>query len=190
MDTRQCPGVTVCVLNRFDVEHRAGAADRRSRGNLVVALADLARPADLASRLASLAVDRYDPFTLAAVDESSAVVATSDGRTIGYRTQTARGLVATSSGHEPESAARARTETFSKVVPVTARRLADVHRSHEPARAFDSVCMHRDAASTISFSHVAVTATTIAFRYADGPPCVTSLGDPIVLNRVVSTHVD
>ena len=44
----------------------------------------------------------------------------------------------------------------------------DFHSSHIPHPSRESVCMHREDAKTVSFSHVIVTADAISFAYADG----------------------
>jgi len=44
------------------------------------------------------------------------------------------------------------------------------HRSHEPEAGPLSVCMHRDDASSVSFSHISV-ADSIRFFYQSGFPC-------------------
>ncbi len=56
------------------------------------------------------------------------------------------------------------------------------HASHLPSRSKDSVCMHREDANTVSFSHVSVSSNKVSFRYADGAPCESVLGEPICLD--------
>lgn len=45
------------------------------------------------------------------------------------------------------------------------------HATHEPVRGHLSVCMHREDARTVSFSHVSVGHHVIAFTYLDSAPC-------------------
>ena len=54
--------------------------------------------------------------------------------------------------------------------------LINYHASHLPQRGPFSVCMHRDNAQTVSFSHIEVQAEDINFHYYDGPPCSASAG--------------
>lgn len=46
-----------------------------------------------------------------------------------------------------------------------------LHASHQPSKSDVSICMHRDDACTVSFSHIRVDAEKIAYFYADGAPC-------------------
>ncbi len=45
------------------------------------------------------------------------------------------------------------------------------HRSHMPERGAYSVCMHRDDAETLSFTHIHVTHADAKLRYYPAAPC-------------------
>lgn len=56
----------------------------------------------------------------------------------------------------------------------TVRQLINYHSSHQPAPSAFSVCMHRDDAHTVSFSHLHVNQHDIHFHYHAGAPCQTT----------------
>lgn len=58
----------------------------------------------------------------------------------------------------------------------TVGHLMQFHSSHEPSASAFSVCMHRDDAHTVSFSHVQVTLQNISFQYFAGSPCQRLVG--------------
>jgi len=58
------------------------------------------------------------------------------------------------------------------------------HASHEPSRGPLSTCMHRDDASTVSFSWIDVDRHGVRFHHVPNPPCRgLPSGPPIVLDR-------
>lgn len=59
----------------------------------------------------------------------------------------------------------------------TVGHLMQFHSSHEPSASAFSVCMHRDEAHTVSFSHVQVTLQNISFQYFAGSPCQRLVGN-------------
>lgn len=56
----------------------------------------------------------------------------------------------------------------------TVRQLTNFHRSHQPTPSAFSVCMHRDDAHTVSFSHLQVNPREIHFHYHAGAPCLST----------------
>jgi len=46
-----------------------------------------------------------------------------------------------------------------------------LHCSHEPEASAQSICMHRDDAHTVSFSHIEVARDKVIFSYVNGSPC-------------------
>jgi hypothetical protein len=49
--------------------------------------------------------------------------------------------------------------------------LLALHRSHIPEAGPYSICMHREDAETVSFSHVVVAGDSITFSYTPAAPC-------------------
>ncbi len=66
--------------------------------------------------------------------------------------------------------------------------LRNLHRSHEPKRGAFSMCVHRDDASTVSYSEISFDEQQISFHYAAGSPCETT-GFDTVVSLPVSTAV-
>ena len=60
------------------------------------------------------------------------------------------------------------------------------HATHTPVRGHLSVCMHREDARTVSFSHVAVGHHVVAFTYLDSAPCC-SVSDGVEQGRNLNT---
>lgn len=64
-----------------------------------------------------------------------------------------------------------------------------LHASHLPERSAHSICMHRDVAHTVSFSHVEVGVSEIKFSYSNGAPCETGVGKVASLKRIKLSEV-
>lgn len=58
-----------------------------------------------------------------------------------------------------------------------------LHKSHLPDKSRFSICMHRNDASTVSFSYVSVNSESVDFYYADGAPCQAQLQKGLSLPR-------
>lgn len=58
-----------------------------------------------------------------------------------------------------------------------------LHRSHEPTASAQSICMHREDAHTVSFSHIEVARDNVIFNYTNGSPCTVSMSTKHVLFR-------
>ncbi len=59
-----------------------------------------------------------------------------------------------------------------------------LHASHSPERSAHSICMHRDEAHTVSFSHIEVGLSEVNFSYANGAPCEATVEKVASLKRV------
>ncbi len=89
--------------------------------------------------------------------------------------------VFTSSSFDPDGVAERRGRAFERLLDgdlrdeeVLRRRQAAWHASHEddaPTGDTWSVCMHREEASTVSFTAVGVTAARVTMDYRAGSPC-------------------
>lgn len=63
-----------------------------------------------------------------------------------------------------------------------------LHCSHEPAASAQSICMHREDAHTVSFSHIEVTHNNVMFNYTNGSPCTVSIPTKHALFRKNCIH--
>lgn len=184
-------GVTVCLLNRYPRQQGEDDRSYESRGNLVMELAPSATEASVLERLASLDVTVYRPFTLVVLAPGpGARMAWWDGWRLTVASDPARQPLSSSS-YDPDSIDLWRRQEWAAMEEQaavhgnqgTAAAHTAFHRSHQPARGPYSPCMHRADARTVSFCHVRVTGDAVSLAYADGPPCRSALGEPLVLER-------
>jgi uncharacterized protein with NRDE domain len=179
-------GLTLALANRYQVPRPPAPAGRISRGLLVMDLLGQATMHELARSLAGLRLEPYEPFTLVGLErEAPARLWSWDGVTLEAWHQDQPGLLLASSAAEQDAAVAARRDAFTAAAaagPLDVGVLAAVHAGHRPARGPLSVCMHREDASTVSFSMVTVARDRITLAHANGPPCVTPLAAPLVLD--------
>lgn len=164
-------GLTISVLNANGRNPKAS----RSRGLLPPELID-ATDAEAALRhLQGLRLDQYQPFTLAALDlHSAAAIAHWDGCSLGIRYDDARRGLLTSSSLSDNTANERRTALLADF---DGDSLPAFHRSHADGDLRFSPCMHRDDASTVSFSAIHCRKGELQFHYVPGPPCLAQGGE-------------
>jgi uncharacterized protein with NRDE domain len=179
-------GLTVAVANRYQVPRPPVPLDRISRGLLVMELLGLRSLRDLERALSDRRLQRYEPFTLLGLERGApAHLWNWNGETLAVSRQEEPGLLLASSAADQEAAAAARRDTFAQAAalgPLDPKALAAIHASHRPVRGPLSVCMHREEASTVSFSMVTAGRGRISLAHANGPPCVTPLATPLSLD--------
>jgi hypothetical protein len=177
-------GVSLCLLNRYEgapappdgVRHED---DYRSRGLLLTSLMDSLTVAHAHARLSGADLSRYRPFTMAVLSkhEPTLLVHWANGRKA-FDGAGDASMPLTSSSYRGADVTTARKSLFRRMVEecgaVTPSLLRDFQGSHDPARGASSVCMHREDAATVSFSHVKVSDGTIEFTYQPTSPCVRS----------------
>ncbi|MFI5210648.1 MAG: NRDE family protein, partial [Gemmatimonadales bacterium] len=178
-------GLTVAVANRYQVPRPPVPAERISRGLLVMELLGQHSLPGLERALPGRRLEQYEPFTLVGLAPGSLAHLWSwDGGTLVAWQQEQPGLLLASSAIDQEAAASARRDTFAQAAalgPLDPKALAAIHASHRPVRGPLSVCMHREDASTVSFTMVTVGRGRISLAHANGPPCVTPLAPPMAL---------
>ena len=168
-------GLTLALLNRYeDTPHDGGGSV--SRGLLVLELAPLPDTAAVAAALGAQDLKRYRPFTLVAVDPGPrAELFEWNGRELARAAGQVAGLLAASSGTDQPGAVAARRAVFAAAAEqqggLTPELLAELHRSHLPARGALSICMHRDDAVTVSSTLVIVSPAEVRLRQVEGSPC-------------------
>lgn len=174
-------GVSLCLLNRYEgapslPDEVKTEDDYRSRGLLLMSLMDSLTVAHAHARLSREDLSRYRPFTLAVLSPNEPALLVH--WTGGQKTFDGAGdpsMPLTSSSYRGAEVTAARKSLFRRMAEesgaVTPSLLRDFHSSHEPARGVYSVCMHREDAATVSFSHVKVGDETIRFSYQPAPPC-------------------
>lgn len=185
-------GVTVALLNRYREASLRPVPEnrRRSRGLLVLDLAASPGVEAVEAELHAQELDRYPAFTVLAATPFDTVAG--GVRTFTWNGEELRGPETprpplSSSGFDAAGAAAARESLWQELRDrgdaESREDILALHRSHYPSKGALSPCMHRFEARTVSLIHVAVTEDRIAMAYADGSPCRTPLGEPVILER-------
>lgn len=169
-------GVSLCLLNSYDVSAGAPPAWPISRGLLLVSLLTAATPDEVAARLHQQGLAAYQAFLLLifALDQPVWLF-TWNRQLLQWRELAESDLpLSTSSFSGPEVVAQRRAcfhQYQGLAGGLSAEMLRAFHASHVPAAGAFSVCMHRAEAHTVSFSHLAVTSGVVRFHYQPGSPC-------------------
>ncbi len=148
----------------------------RSRGLLVLELLDCAAPEMVATRLEHENMAQYRSFILLAFAlHSPARMLVWDEKTLHSKLLQPADLLVTSSSYKTEEVITSRRLCFAESVlsskSASPNLLASFHRSHAPERSAYSVCMHRDDAETVSFTHVRVQNGFAELHYLPHSPC-------------------
>ena len=177
-------GMTLCLLNYYQ-----GTIPRRpliSRGLLLRSLARLAEINEVTQQLLDIDLGQYAPFTLVVFQpqQSTQFVNTFhdvnelcfcwDGEEL---TNSQPANFMTSSSVKFDEVCKSRQRVFSdSISKKTADQHLFFHKGHDQIQGqnqpnFRSVCMHREDAKTVSFSHIQVSDSAISFDYINGSPC-------------------
>jgi hypothetical protein len=183
-------GLALCLLNRYTDLQLGHARANKSRGLLLNSLLDCQTLAQFETRIQRAQLARYQPFTLLALlPGEPALIAQWDGREHSIERYGEMAMPLVSSSYRPVEVANARRRLCWQMAATAGRLtptlLREFHHSHAPARGPLSVCMHREDAATVSFSHIKVSAQMIEFAYHGQAPCVASATDVVVVARVV-----
>ena len=179
-------GVVICLLNGpLSPDGRTGT---RSRGLLVEDLSDARSVAEVRTRLAGSALADYSAFTLLALEPGlPACVSRWSGSTLVVDPAASPSSLLTSSSFDPDAVVASRTAVHREFLRTSRGRdgetLDRFHRDHSPERSHRSVCMHRDDASTVSFTRIAVCRDAVLVHYEDGPACSGLAFDPVAILR-------
>jgi hypothetical protein len=83
-----------------------------------------------------------------------------------------------SSGFDEPGSQRTRGKSFREALRQSSAGstewLRRLQRAHGPERGPYSICMHREDATTVSYTEVVVSHTTATLRYTPGAPCCTA----------------
>jgi hypothetical protein len=165
-------GVSVCLVNRHEP---LPERDYRSRGLLVRELLSLTGVDRVRLELAASDLHQYRPFELLALDLDGPTVRArwNGGLLKSMEADEDVGLLV-SSLYEPGPAEKERRKAFDAIVrgEPTPASFDTFHRSHLPARGPYSTCMHRDEASTVSYTTIQVGHGRVEMAYQPGPPCL------------------
>jgi len=204
-------GLALCLLNFYQGQLPDGVL--KSRGQLLKSLSTLSFQQDISAELSAINLFQYAPFTLLAFArfgfETSVIEISSRGYQWDGVELTKLNICSpmTSSSVEFESVSAARQQRFKRLSEnPEANHLLAYHQSHElnkslqPKKGHDhqrlqndqlieghqSVCMHRDDAKSVSFSHIEVNADQVLFSYMDGSPCQHKLSSISALRKAAN----
>lgn len=177
-------GVVLCLLNNYQAESALPAELARSRGLLVLELADCESLDEVSARTPIDELARHRGFRLLAIEPGS------NSRLIEWdgsfrRESAAPSAPLVSSSVDPDGAQRLRSKLYRELDAEDDLRAAHLafHASHAEGLGPLSVCMHRPDAETRSLTHIVVDTDHVAMRHGAGSPCRTPLGDALLLGR-------
>ena len=183
-------GVTVCLLNHYQFEQIETYKQWTSRGEMVRSFATVATISEADKKFNALDLDDYRAFRMFIIDhQGNNRLCVWDGHTsrIEHNVTTPK----SSSSVDARRVKSLRKQLFVDLNLAESKNTDDYikyHASHSPSRSKESVCMHRDDANTVSFSHVSVSSQGVSFRYADGSPCEAELGPALAMRFVEKTE--
>jgi hypothetical protein len=168
-------GLTLALLNRYDVPTGPPRDEYLSRGWLLLELLASRALQHAQERLQARRLTAFQPFTLAAVAVAEpARLFQWDGCQLTVEANAEAHLPLTSSSFATARVIAERRAQFAQLSTNADERsiaLANYHQSHAPAPGTFSVCMHRDNAQTVSYSHIQVTDAQITFNYFPQASC-------------------
>jgi len=179
-------GVTVCLLNHYQFEQIETYKNWTSRGEMVRRFATTTSLINAEELFNSLDLEDYRAFRMFIIDHKG-------GNRLcvwdGHSARVERDVTTpkSSSSVDAKHVKAVRKNLFVNLNLIDSKRVDDYinyHASHLPSRSKESVCMHRDDASTVSLSHVSVSSQGVRFRYADGSPCEAELGPVLAMKFV------
>jgi len=177
-------GLTLCLLNYYQGSKPQGVLI--SRGLLLKSLSAFSTVESINQQLQKLSLYQYASFSLLAfgLNESGQVTQQTwqwDGKEL-----IVIELMSpfTSSSVKFDEVSLSRLSLAKQLpTPLTVNALIEYHQSHEPEKGYLSVCMHRDDAKSVSFSHIHVGVDKTVFNYKNGSPCSSKAIDVSALNR-------
>lgn len=181
-------GITLAILNK----NLSGGMylKSRSRAEVIPALASSEALPEIQRRLVELGCKGMLPFRLFAFSPNEKEVCEWRWSDLKLTSQTHewKPYHWYSSGMSDEEAERRRGAAvqvaWKQPDAGSIEWLRTLHRSHEPKRGAFSLCVHRDDASTVSYSEILVDNSRVEFRYAAGSPCESQAFDAtITLSR-------
>ncbi len=172
-------GATLALINRYSVAARV-VGKTVSRGEAVRSGLHSESPAGVDAALAKLPLNRVNPFRLIGVFPKAQTVVEWrwDLRQLQGFSHPWQTSIWISSGFDEPGAQRTRGKFFTEALRQSSAGstewLRRLQRAHGPERGPYSICMHREDATTVSYTEVVVSHTTATLRYTPGAPCCTA----------------
>lgn len=185
-------GVTVCLLNHYQFEQISTYKNWISRGEIVRRFATTDQLVLAEKRFLKMSLTDFRAFRMFLIEPSGDnCLMVWDGHTA--RVEHNVTAPKSSSSVDAKHVKEARKKLFAELQlasSTTTQDYLNFHASHLPARSKESVCMHRDDAKTVSFSFIQVNQDQVSFRYADGSPCESELGQAHLLPLTLRPPVE
>ena len=176
-------GVTVCLLNHYQFEQIESYKAWTSRGEMVRAYSDISDISRLDLEFMNIDLSDFRAFRMFLIDPT--------GRNRlciwdGHKAKIEVDVLGpkSSSSVSAKEVKQDRKKLFKDLGLQLSKNREDYlkyHASHIPDKSQNSVCMHREDASTVSHSCIDVNETSVNFYYADGPPCEALLGSAVTI---------
>ena len=170
--------LSLCLLNRYATPGSSNDEKKvyRSRGLLLFDLVDSPSLVEVQERVNGSCLDHYEPFTLLAlVPDAPALLLVWSGHQLFHQFNDENSMLLVSSSYDQRGAEILRRDLFNRMKSERGKSesewLHTFHASHLPYRGPYSPCMHREDASTVSFSCVRVAGARTEFSYFSGAPC-------------------
>lgn len=183
-------GITVCLLNHYQFEQLASYQDWTSRGEIVRRFATTEDIYLAESEFSELKLHDYRAFRMFIINQQGInCLCIWDGHSarVERNVKTPKFSSSIDAQHVKVVRKNLFLDQQLKQSQDTAKFL-QFHSSHHPTESPESVCMHSPEGNTVSLSHVSVDLKSVDFSYADGPPCVAALSEPISIQ--LAAHVD
>ncbi|MBI4624825.1 MAG: NRDE family protein [Verrucomicrobia bacterium] len=164
-------GITVCLLNDYaNPWCPEPAKSRFSRGQIVLAMADVPAVGEILPRFETQPLVHTAPFQLLALSpEDDPLLLHWHGAGLSSRQGNISPPILISSSFATADVIAARLGHFARFVPRPEQpklsELAAFHRQHDPAAGAFSVAMHRPDAATRSFTRVSVDRQSVTLTY-------------------------
>lgn len=174
-------GVSICLLNGAsltgtDAKRQKPDGEYRSRGRLILDLANSDSLKKVCERISRLKLSVFAPFTIAVLEpgQHTAVIEWNGERKL-ILPYGDPFMPLISSSFDPDTVRVRRRHEFVRRLHSARKLDADIlysfHESHCHQPDAYSPCMHRPDAHTVSFSWITVTESGVEFVYSPAAPC-------------------
>ncbi len=165
-----------CLLNRYSWILCPSSQSSPSRGLLLMEMVDCSSLDETSSRITQMELERFQPFQLIVLQPGRPCLLVHwTGRRCRVEQDAQYAMPLVSSSFDQAGVTTYRRRLFEELAAekgqITSALLHDFHSSHSPVPSAYSPCMHREDASTVSFSRVWVTSERIEFFYVPYSPC-------------------
>ncbi|MDC0932801.1 NRDE family protein [Arcobacteraceae bacterium] len=183
-------GLTLCLLNYY--QGSTPKSVLTSRGLLLKDLSSFLSVEDIDIQLKNLNLHKYASFSLLAFGLNDCGGVSKQAWQWNGKKLTNIFLTSpfTSSSVNFDEVSQSRLLLAQQLLePISVDALVNYHKSHQPTKGYLSVCMHREDAKTVSFSHIHVDTIQSIFKYKNASPCSEVKSDIMMLQRRMKNKV-